>query len=747
MSKILSISSFILILFTAINIPCLSFPIKSSQEFNKSAIEGVVRRILPEQHSLFIVEKIAAENGNDVFELYNRNGKVILSGNTGVSVISALNYYLKYYCNKEYSWSNMNPVVLKDIPFIPLKIRKVSPYKYRYYLNYVTFNYTAAWWDWERWEKELDWMALNGINMPLAVMGQDAVWQRVYRKLGFTQEQINPFQSGVAYSSWNWMGCLDKWQGPLPQTWIDSHEELQKKILDRARSLGMKPILPAFTGHVTPTFKEVFPDAKLQQVKWSVFPEVNLLDPSDPLFVKIGEAFIKEQTKTYGTDHLYSVDTFIEMTPPSNDSIYLDKMVGTLYQSMAEADPEAIWVMQGWMFYFKEKFWQDTQRKAMLNAVKDNQLIMLDLWSDNRPLWQKSNAYEGKPWIWCMINNFGGNNSLSGKVDILASGPATDRQKPNAGNMCGIGLTMEAIENNASMFEILLENTWTDQPIDVDNWISQYVKRRYESDNNHAQEAWKILRNTVFNYKGDLISCGPRSVITINPSIAKISTRVSAYSYYQPGDLIPAWKCMLDASAELKNNSSFQYDLLDLTRQMLANYSNELQEDYRMAFNKKDIDGHRVISKAFLELIDDMETLMSTRKEFMLGPWIEDARAWGTTPEEKDLYERNARNLLTLWHGPEYRNLNDYACRQWGGLIGDYYKIRWSKFFDYMGSCLSKDETPDTKKFDEDLRKWGWDWIHGHAKHATQPQGDVVSVSQQMYEKYSALMQKAFVQR
>ncbi len=735
-----------LLLLTTHLLPASTPVIKSSQAFNEEAIKSFISRILPEHAEHFIIKQIEAGSKDDLFELYSIDDKVVLAGNTGISVASALNHYLKYYCNKEYSWTNINPVVLEELPRVPEKVRKESPYSYRYYLNYVTFNYSSAWWDWERWEKELDWMALNGINMPLAVMGQDAVWQRVYRSLGFTDEQIAPFQSGPAYSAFNWMGCLDEWQGPLPQSWIDSHEELQKKIVSRARSLGMTPILPAFTGHVPPTFKEVFPDAHLEQVKWTVFPEVNLLDPHDPLFVEIGEAFIKEQTRTYGTDHLYSVDTFIEMTPPSGDSLFLDTMVGTIYESMAKADPDAVWIMQGWMFYFRDTFWEDTQRKALLNAVDNDQLIMLDLWSDNRPLWESSNAYEGKPWIWCMLNNFGGNNSLFGKVDILAAGPATDRKKANAGNILGIGLTMETIENNAPMYEIFLENTWTDQPINVDNWISMYVQRRYESDNEEAQKAWSILRNTVYNYKGDLISCGPRSVITISPTLSKVTERASAYSYYPPIDIVPAWEHMLAASEQLKDNNSFQYDLVDLSRQVLANYSNELQEAYRLAIEQKDRTLHRTLSRSFLELIDDMETLMSTREEFMLGPWIEAARSWGTTDEEKDLYEINARNLLTLWHGPEHANLDDYACRQWAGLLGQYYKIRWSKFFEYMEECLQKNTEPDMKQFSADLRQWQWEWIHQHTEHATQPRGDAVQVSRQMYDKYKEKFKESFNQ-
>jgi alpha-N-acetylglucosaminidase len=38
-----------------------------------------------------------------------------------------------------------------------------------------------AWWDWKRWEKEIDWMALQGVNLPLAFTGQEAIWQKVFK--------------------------------------------------------------------------------------------------------------------------------------------------------------------------------------------------------------------------------------------------------------------------------------------------------------------------------------------------------------------------------------------------------------------------------------------------------------------------------------------------------------------------------------------------------------------------------------
>ena len=102
-------------------------------------------------------------------------------------------------------------------------------------------------------------MALNGINMPLALTGEEAVWQEVYRSMGFQDVELDRFFSGPAYFSWLWMGNIDAWGGPLPGHWKESHAVLQKKIVAAERAFGMKPVLPAFTGHVPPSFKDRFP--------------------------------------------------------------------------------------------------------------------------------------------------------------------------------------------------------------------------------------------------------------------------------------------------------------------------------------------------------------------------------------------------------------------------------------------------------------------------------------------------------
>lgn len=399
---------------------------------------------------------MARENGKDIFELEQKGKKIVLRGNNGISVASALNHYLNEYAHCQYGWNASHMQLPDPLPEVKQKVRKVTPYVYRHYFNYCTFSYTAAWWDWERWQKEIDYMALHGVNMPLAMTGQNAVWDRVYRSMGFTDKDMDRFFTGPGYFMWFWAGNIDGWCGPLPKSWMESHEELQKKILARERELGMTPILPAFTGHVPPTFKEHFPEARLRQVNWEGrFDDTYLLEADDPLFQTIGNRFMEEQIRTFGTDHLYGADTFNEMFPPSEDSTYLDGISKAVYQSMAAVDPEAVWVMQGWLFHDKRDFWKPAQMKAYLGAVPDEHLIVLDLWGEEFPIWDRTEAFYGKPWIWCMLHNFGGRNMLFGNALKLADEPARVLADPAKGQLLGLGAVPEGIEQNPVIYSLL----------------------------------------------------------------------------------------------------------------------------------------------------------------------------------------------------------------------------------------------------------------------------------------------------
>ncbi|MEA4936349.1 MAG: alpha-N-acetylglucosaminidase TIM-barrel domain-containing protein, partial [Paludibacter sp.] len=571
-----------------------------SSDQNREAVAALIRRVVPTHASQFEIELITKDaDDKDFFEIESVNGKIVLRGNNGISVASALNYYLKHFTHSSITWNGTNLNLPDQLPVIPDKIRRKSPYKYRYYLNYCTFNYTMSWWNWERWQKEIDWMAMNGINMPLAVTGQNSVWKRVYNKLGFSDKELENFFSGPAYFNWFWMGNLDGWGGPLPASFMEGHEALQKQILAQERAFGMTPILPAFTGHVPPSFSKKFPEVKTKKTTWVEFPKVNILDPNEAMFTEIGKLFMEEQINTYGTNHYYSADTFNENTPPTTDSMYLNNISQKVYQSMALADPKATWIMQGWLFYHDRDYWKEKEIKALLNGIPNDNMIILDLWSERFPVWSRTDAYYGKPWIWNMLHNFGQNTNISGLMSSVATHPAKALNDPASGKMRGIGLTMEGIEQNPVIYDLMLENVWRDTPIALNEWLNDYAFRRYGKRNANAEKAWDLMSRTV--YADSVTNGGAESIVTARPTFKENPGGTTTTKLpYDPMELVKAWNLMIGSSAELAGSEGFQYDIVDITRQVMANYASKIQQQMAAAYGKKDLKSFQQSSQHFL---------------------------------------------------------------------------------------------------------------------------------------------------
>ncbi|WP_295771281.1 alpha-N-acetylglucosaminidase [uncultured Mucilaginibacter sp.] len=704
---------------------------------------ALIKRLLPAHAKSFVVKKINTTN-KDAFEVESAGNKIVLGGNNGVAVASALYYYLTEYAHCQVTWNASNLNLPAVLPKVPQKVKKSSPYQLRYYLNYCTFNYSMSWWDWARWEKEIDWMALHGINMPLAITGEEYTWYLVYKEMGFTDEDLKGFFTGPAYFSWFWMGNMDAWGGPLPLNWMRTHFDLQKKILQRQRALGMKPVLPAFTGHVPPAFKNRFPDAKLKTTNWqNGFADTYILDSEDPLFARIGKLFLEKQTKLLGTDHYYSADTFNENEPPYDDPEKLGKLSARVYDGMRQADPKAVWVMQGWLFYSDRKFWRAPQTEALLKAVPDDKMIILDLATEIEPVWKRTKAFYGKPWIWSMLNNFGGNTNLFGRLDSAAIKPSMALKDPNSGKLTGIGLTMEGIEQNPVIYELFTDNTWTNEAINLDKWLPRYIRNRYGATDPLTLKAWNILRNTVYSVPKDkYIRDGAESIIQARPTLDSATRWAKTKLNYNAKDLLPAWDALIKSSTKYSKSDGFKYDLVDVTRQVLANYALTVQRDMVTAYKNKNAAEFNRQSAQFLKLIDDIDRLLGTRKEFMLGEWINTARACGVTSQEKALYEQNAKDLITLW-GDKDCPLNEYACRQWNGLLTDFYKPRWKQFIDELRLDLRGQKSLDYKAFTSKIKDWEWAWVNARKDYPATPKENTITVATQLHSKYWSAMNKA----
>ena len=123
-----------------------------------------------------------------------------------------------------------------------------------------------------------------------------------------------------------------------------------------------------------------------------------------------------------------------------------------------------------------------------------------------------------------------------------------------------------------------------------------------------------------------------------------------------------------------------------------------------------------------LDLIADVDKLLGTNTNYLLGHWIATARAMGTTAADQNLLEFNARNQITLW-GPTGQ-INDYAAKAWNGLVGDYYKGRWSLFIGMLQACMqSKDNCRFPTGYEARLLDYEQAWSSQTNAFPSQPVG------------------------
>ncbi len=625
-------------------------------------------RHLPQQVEFV---KIEADHGRDVFTLESRDGKIIIGGNNAGSMATGLNRYLNRYCKVTVSWygSQLDAVLPDVLPAVPTPERVTARVPQRFFLNYCTWGYTMPFWDWEQWEHFIDWMALNGVNLPLAITGQEAVWYNVWTRLGLTDEQVRNYFTGPAYLPWHRMANIDGWCGPLPREWLAGQQALQQRIVERERALGMRPVLPAFAGHVPGALRDLFPEADIQALgSWAGFDEqyrTFFLNSEDPLYSRIQRMFLEEQTRLFGTDHIYGIDPFNEVDPPSFEPEYLNQVSRHIYESLTAVDPQAEWLQMAWFLYYQRKDYTPERTRAMLTGVPQGKMTMLDYYCEYKEMWRDHEGFYGQPFIWCYLGNFGGNTDVQGRV--REAGERIERALQECGSgLVGIGSTLEGLDVQQFPYEYILEKAW-DYGKTADQVVNELADRHAGRVSQPAREAWKLLYDSVLDITpGNFAAPLPCS----RPTLGKESRTVK----YKPRDLLAVWDLLLQQ--ESVTTDAMTIDLIWVGRQLLGDLFLVEKQALDRAFMHKDKAAFFDQSNLLFELLSDLDQLNSHHPHATLGQWLGQARDLGQSPAVKDYYEMNARRLITTWGG----SLNDYACRNWNGLMWDYYGKRWENY-------------------------------------------------------------------
>lgn len=665
---------------------CVSTPVKEA----KGVIERAFGKV-PANVEFSMLEK---PDSLDTYALSVKDGVLTVEGTSTIALCKGFYDYILANGYGISSWTGNRldfPAKLEDME----RKSVTSPFCDRLYYNVCTFGYTTPFWGWEEWEKEIDWIALHGFTMPLAPIAGEAILSRVWSKLGLSQEEIDAYFTGPAHFPWMRMGNMTAVDGGMSQEWHTEQIALQHKINDRMLDLGMTPVYQGFAGFVPKAMKEHFPEVDMMTTKWSGH-ESYMLNPVDSLFSVIGTEFIKEWEKEFGKGKYYLIDSFNELDIPFGEKgsqerhDKLQHYGKTIYKAVEAANPDAVWVMQGWMFGYQRDIWDAQSVEALLSGAPDDKMMIIDLAVDfNNYVWKNGNSWDNlsgffnKPWIWSTVPNFGGRTALKGPLDFYLNGHLEAVRSENKGHLTGFGTSPEGVENNEVIYELISAAAWSREEIDLDGFLDAYNKARYGEADPAFAEFWKELRLTVYNN----FTNNARFLWQQRPAYHRGET-MNINEHYFAGI-----ESFLSVADKYKDNELYVTDAIQYAALYLAAKADYALKAANWAIVAGDTKKAEELVATLCNMLLEMDKLLESHPILRIQRWMDMAEKSATSPEETAAFQKEVMRLVSTWSGP---SLKDYSARVWSGLIRDFYMPR----MEYYYSKAIKGEVADLVEFE-----------------------------------------------
>lgn len=663
-----------------------------TQDETIANVYGIIERNVGKLYcGWFEFELAESENGNDYFELSDAaNGKIHIKANSGVTLASGVNYYFKHFANVNITEQADQTLMPTSIVRVGSKIYRETPYSVRYAFNYCTMDYSFAFYDEEDWQKEYDWLALNGVTLVLDLTGQEAVWISFLMNFGYSYDEAKAWLCGPAYYAWQFMDNMEIYGGGVPDGWVRERLESARRMQRWRLSLGMQTCLQGYAGIVPKNFSDYSPDTPiLDQGTWCGQDRPDMVRTDGTEYDEFSRLFYEAQEWAFGaTSDYYAVDPFHEGgIRPSDLS---DKVIAEqVLESLLEYDADGVWVIQAW---------HSNPSNDLLHGLgenKDDHALILDLCAVEAPKWNRTKygedgeggmvideiEFNSTPWVWCSLENYGGNPSMDGELQNMIDQLTLARE--SAHYLRGIGMISEASLDNPAVYNMLFDMAW--ESFTAEEWLESYVTARYGRYSEGAQEAWKILNDTVYSKPG-WYRTSPQ-VMTLMPE-----TAAKQEVPYDNAQLQKALCLLLEDFDVLCVSEGYRYDLVELMRQIVNNYSVEVFNDMLTAYETLSVGQFKNLKTRFLSTFDLMDAVLGCRPEWLAGEWIGKAQDWGEAIGNDfaaDMFAGNAMTLITSWADlMTMRAITDYAQRTYQGMLIDVYKARWEVYLDKLENNL-----------------------------------------------------------
>ena len=612
----------------------------------------------------------------------DRNVTVFITSTSEAGIIFGFKQYLEQYCDtslSEFGLSDSNFTLTELNTTVLLATNSLI----RFYGNICAHSYSYWWWNWEQWEQHLDWIAFQGFNLVFVPTGVELINLKVFLALGVTQRQILNFFNGPAYLAWSRMGNMKSFTAPLTLGFLANQVGLQRHITERLNSLGVSIAVPGFTGFVPDELSKMFDPKFFNNVScWNgfnaTFSCLKQIDPTSDFYITVGKIYMDEFQKNLGSNHIYSVDMFNENTPKNSSLDYLRISGSNTVTVMKSTDPFAVWLLQGWTFGY-DQFWDNSKIQAYLEGVANDEILVLDMFAESKPSWQRTHSFFGKPFIWTLINNFGGNTVLNGNImkTVQDFSYACNSSK----SLVGFGFMPEGIYQNTILFDAAMQyatvgvqakSTVSDFFVEWKNKVSSY---RY------SIPAIKIVRGIVEKlyiddngryYNNCIIYQRPRFNITFT----------SKSSAQDNVDIILEFLKTIELTEREKISAVLIYDFATVTqnfaeRVFAYHYTGLISAYKQNQFGS--FERHASIMNKIISLLDDMNSLVPLRS---LPCYLHKVEAFAAaTNDSAAKLKQDFLLQISVWGSEEGE---DYAFKMWSGALNLYYGRRWLVFSVYL---------------------------------------------------------------
>ncbi|MFD9333100.1 alpha-N-acetylglucosaminidase [Streptomyces sp. NPDC060028] len=690
--------------------------------FDTGPARAALERLLPRHAAQFaLVPDTAA--AADTFTVSGAAGAITVRGSTGATLLTGVGWYLQHVAGADIGWPgesiSMLPAVL---PRVPEPVTRSALVPHRYALNDTDDGYSGPYRSFEEHQRQIDLLALHGINEVFVQVGAEYPYYRALQEFGYSAEELREWIPGPAHQSWWLLQNLSGFGGPVTERLMRERAELGGQIAEQLRALGMTPVLPGYFGTVPPGFSARNPGAgTVPQGDWAGFDRPDWLDPNAAAFGKLAAAYYREQRAVFGDSAMYRMSPLHE--GGRTGSVDVKSAAGAVQSALDAAHPGALWAVLGW---------QDDPTKELLAGVDTSRLLILDGLSDRYNRLDREARWGGAPYAMGSIYNFGGHTTIGANTSVWIDRFGSWRAKPDSA-LTGIAYLPEGTGTNPAAFDLFTDLAWEPGPVDQRAWFARFAQRRYGRADPASAAAWEELRKGPYSTSSGLWSESQDSLFTARPDLAAAGAAYWSPKFmrYPAGAVRRALDHLLKVDPALRGSSAYRFDLVDTARQALANHSRVLLPKIKAAYEAKDLPLFRRLTADWASRERQLDTLVGSDPNFLLGGWLAAARSRGADGVEQDRYEYDARSVLSVWgrqSTSEGGFLHDYANREWNGLVSELYARRWAAHFASLEEALVRRAAPraiDWHAFEEE-------WARRTTRHPDRPTGDPYALAAQV---------------